>query len=351
VADQAQLRAWILARAGAWRGLVQNVAELRLRRHATVDQAVGAVESYRGLARDLSMARRAAPDSRTTAGLESLYVQLHALITRKPRGGIAGLLDLLRVDVPAAARELRSRIAGMALLMASSAAAGWWLIATYPALIGMFAGDEMIEKVEQGHLWTEGLINVTPSSVLSIGILANNIVVSVLAFCAGIFFGLGTLYLVALNGLMLGAVFAFVHQHGLAGALFTFIIAHGPVELSVICIAGATGIALGESIIRPALATRRDSFQACAHRLGPVLLLCAAMLVGCGFIEGFVSPDPRFPMASRVTIGISYWVVLWILMSGRLFKRAASGENSHTPRTPPSRAARASPPGPVPREP
>jgi uncharacterized membrane protein SpoIIM required for sporulation len=330
MADSEDMRAWIVARAGAWRGLAQRVADLRLERRASVEEAVGAVEAYRGLARDLATARRLAPKSRTTAGLEALYAQLHALISRKPRGGAAALLDLLRVDIPAAAHELRSRIVGMALLMAISAAAGWWLISRYPTLVGAFASEAMIEHVEQGHLWTEGIINITPSSILSVGILANNIVVSILAFCSGVFFGLGTFYLVALNGLMLGGVFAFVHQHGLARALFEFIIAHGPVELSVICIAGATGVALGESIIRPALATRRDSFQACAHRVGSLLLLCAVMLVGCGFIEGFVSPDPRFPMASRVTIGVAYWTVLLILMSGRLFARPAPGAAAGT---------------------
>lgn len=322
------MRAWIIARASTSRGLLESVATLRLRRRATLEQALGAVESYRGLARDLATARRLAPTSRTTAGLESLYAQLHALISRRPRGAMAGLLDLLRSDIPQAARELRSRIAGMALLMSVSGAAGCWLIATFPTLIGLFAGEAMITRVEQGHLWTEGILNITPSSVMSIGILANNIVVSVLAFCAGIFFGLGTLYLVVLNGLMLGAVFAFVHQHGLAGALFSFIIAHGPVELSVICVAGAAGVALGESIIRPTMASRRDSFQACAHRVAPLLLLCAALLVGCGLIEGFVSPDPAFPLASRITIGVSYWAVMWILMSGGLFKRNAADSGS-----------------------
>jgi uncharacterized membrane protein SpoIIM required for sporulation len=212
----------------------------------------------------------------------------------------------------------------MAVLMAVGTFAGWWLVATFPTLIGLFASEDMIEQVEQGHLWTEGMFNIMPSSILSISILANNIVVSVLAFCAGIFLGLGTLYLIAMNGLMLGAAFAFVHQHGLAHALFEFIIAHGPVELSVICIAGATGVALGESIIRPTLASRRDSFQACAHRVAPVLQLCAVLLVGCGLIEGFISPDPRFPLASRVTIGLGYWLIMWALMSGRLFvKRPA----------------------------
>jgi uncharacterized membrane protein SpoIIM required for sporulation len=317
------MRAWIIARAGAWRGLVRGVTDMRLQRRASVEQALGALESYRGVARDLATARRLLPNSRTTAGLEALYAQLHALISRKPRASWAGLLDLLRVDIPQAARELRSRMLAMALLMAAGAAAGWWLVATFPGLISLFAGQAMIEHVEEGHLWTEGILNIRPSSVLSIGILANNICVSVLAFCAGIFFGLGTFYLVALNGMMLGAVFAFVGRHGLAGALFTFIAAHGPVELSVICIAGATGTALGESLIRPALATRRDSFQACAQRVGPLLLLCAGLLVGCGFIEGFISPDPGFPLASRVVIGVSYWSLMCILMSGRLFRDPA----------------------------
>lgn len=323
MSDAAHIRQWLASRAAAWRGVVQQVASLRVQRNASVDEALSAVEAYRGLARDLATARRVAPNSRMTSGLESLYGQLHGVINRRPHGGIAAMRLLLSNDIPKAAHELRPRIASMGLLMALSALAGWWLVATYPTLIGLFASDDMIEHVEQGHLWTEGIINVMPSSILSIGILANNIVVSILAFCAGIFLGLGTLYLIAMNGLMLGAVFAFVHQHGLARALFEFIIAHGPVELSVICIAGATGVALGESIIRPSGESRRDSFQACAHRVAPVLLLCALLLVGCGFIEGFVSPDPRFPMASRITIGIAYWLILWILMTGRLFARPA----------------------------
>jgi uncharacterized membrane protein SpoIIM required for sporulation len=319
MSDGENIRGWIVARAGSWRASVNHVDEMRSRRDASLEEALNAVQAYRGLARDLAAARRMAPNSRTAAGLESLYAHLHTLISRRPRSGWQSVRSALSIDIPKVTRELRVPILSMTVLMTLSALAGWWLISTFPTLIGMFASEDMIEHVEQGHLWTEGLINVVPSSVLSISILANNIVVSILAFCAGIFLGLGTLYLIAMNGLMLGAAFAFVHQHGLARGLFEFIIAHGTVELSVICIAGASGIALGESIIRPAGASRRDSFQACAHRIGPLLLLCAALLVGCGLIEGFISPDPRFPMASRITIGVGYWLIMWSLLTGRLF--------------------------------
>ena len=58
------------------------------------------------------------------------------------------------------------------------------------------------------------MLNVVPSSVLSLQILTNNIVVSLFAYCAGFLFGLGTFYILGLNGLMLGAVFAFTGQHG-----------------------------------------------------------------------------------------------------------------------------------------
>ena len=78
--DNADMRAWIIARAGAWRGIVQSVAELRRQRRASVEEALGAVEAYRGLARDLATSRRLAPDSRTTAVTGTVNVSLSGVI-------------------------------------------------------------------------------------------------------------------------------------------------------------------------------------------------------------------------------------------------------------------------------
>ena len=200
-------------------------------------------------------------------------------------------------------------------------AAGYALVQRYPELIALFASPDLIATVERGQLWTEGLLNIVPSSVLSVQILANNIVVSLFAYCAGFLFGLGTLYILGLNGLMLGAVFAFVGQHGLRGQLFSFIVAHGCVELSVMCLSGAAGAAVGEALVRPGEGGRIASFRDAALHSGPLLLACALLLVGAGLIEGFVSPNPSFPLWSRVTIGVGYWLLMVGLLSGRLFGR------------------------------
>jgi hypothetical protein len=49
------------------------------------------------------------------------------------------------------------------------------------------AAGKMIDGVEHGRLWTEGMLNIAPASIVSVRILSNNIVVSLFAFCAGIF--------------------------------------------------------------------------------------------------------------------------------------------------------------------
>jgi uncharacterized membrane protein SpoIIM required for sporulation len=285
----------------------------------TTEDALRTLEAYRTLARDLASARELLPGSTAAAALEAAYSKLHVAVSRPPRFGRSRWLTLFRDQIPAAARSIRLATLWIALLFAATALAGWWLISSYPELIGLIAGEQMISSVEHGHLWTEQVFNIAPSSVLSAGIFSNNVVVASVTFCAGLFFGLGTFYMIALNGLMLGGLLAFTQQHGLMLGLVRFILPHGPVELSVIFMAGAAGTALGESLIRPTRPTRAQSFRSCADRLGPLLIAFVLLLLGSGLIEGFISPSPRFSIPVRLTIGIGYWLLMLLLLSGRLF--------------------------------
>ncbi len=255
-----------------------------------------------------------------------MYTDLHGIVNRPARRGLLVLWSLLRDRVPANLHAMRYHVLAVVLLFVVSAVTGAWLIYSYPDLIAMFASPQLIATVERGELWTEGLLNVTPSAVLSVSILTNNIVVSLFAFCSGIVFGLGTFYLVGLNGLSLGAIFAFTGQHGLAGKLFDFVMAHGCVELSCICIAGAAGSYLGEALIRPGALSRSESFRRAARAGIEVLVVVTLLLFVCGFIEGYVSPDPEVPRWARVTIGVGYWLFMISVLRGYVFGRSRGGE-------------------------
>ncbi len=313
--DAALRRVW-LTRANFWRDAQARLDALRAARRVEAAEAGRIADDYRALASDLATSRRIAPQSRTRDYLEALYSRAHGELHRGAVHPGYAFWSLLRDQLPQTVHELRAHIAWVAALFLLSAGAGWWLIATYPELARLFASQEMITTVERGQLWTDGLLNVTPSSVLSVQILTNNIVVSLFAYCAGFLFGLGTLYIIGVNGLMLGSVFAFTAANGLDGRLFEFIVAHGIVELSCICLSGAAGAAVGESLIRPGAVRRRDAFAAAARRTLPLLVAIVLLLLGCGFIEGYVSPNPDMPLAARIVIGVGYFLFMVALLRG-----------------------------------
>ena len=326
---EAALRVTLLRRSDLWRNAAERARRLSGKRTEDAADAAAMADDYRMLAHDVSQVRRLLPDSRAREYLEAAYAKAHATLHRPAWHAGYALLSLFRDQIPAVTRELRSYIVWATTLFLLTALAGYWMVHTYPDLIALFASPELIATVERGQLWTEGLLNVVPSSVLSLQILTNNIVVSLFAYCAGFLFGLGTVYILGLNGLMLGAVFAFTRLHGLDDDLFEFVVAHGCVEISVMCLSGAAGAAVGEALIRPGSATRAESFQRAALQSGKLILACAVLLVGSGVIEGYVSPNPAFPLWGRISIGVSYWLFMVALLTGWLFgprrlKHAAS---------------------------
>src|SRR6266481_7614364 len=309
----------LLQRAERWRQAERRARRLARGRSEDAADATRLADDYRLLAHDLARVRTLMPDSRTREYLEAAYARAHATLHHGAWRLGRALLTLDRDEIPAVVRWLGPYIVWSTVIFALAAIGGYALVWRYPELIALFASPDLIASVERGQLWTEGLLNIVPSSVLSAQILANNIVVSLFAYCAGFMFGLGTLYILGLNGLMLGAVFAFTSLHGLGDDLFTFVVAHGCVEISVMCLSGAAGAAVGEALIRPGAATRAEAFQRAALQSGTLILACVLLLVGSGLIEGYVSPNPAFPLGTRIAIGVSYWLFMIVLLNGWLF--------------------------------
>lgn len=313
----------LLARSAAWQTAAERARRLAGgRRTEDVSDATAMIEDYRLLAHDLARARRLMPQSRARQFLEAAYAQAHATLYRPATHPGYAAWGFFRDQIPQAVSQLKVHILWVTLLFVAAIFSGYWLVHAYPELIALFASPALIATVERGELWTEGLLNVAPSSVLSLQVLTNNVVVSLFAFCAGFLFGLGTFYMIGLNGLMLGAIFAFTAQHGLDDELFRFIVAHGCVELSVMCLSGAAGAAIGEALIRPDSPRRSESFQRAAVRSSKLLIACVVLLIGCGFIEGYISPNPDFPLWTRVVVGAGYWLFMIALLRGWLFGRS-----------------------------
>src|SRR5437764_10916789 len=76
------------------------------------------------------------------------------------------------------------------------------------------------------------------------------------AFAGGLLLGVGSLYVLLQNGVMLGVVGGLAVGSGNGRVFFELVTAHGLLELSCIVVASAAGIRMGWALVAPGTRTR-----------------------------------------------------------------------------------------------
>ncbi|MBK6499876.1 MAG: stage II sporulation protein M [Saprospiraceae bacterium] len=142
-------------------------------------------------------------------------------------------------------------------------------------------------------------------------------------FVFGIFTSLGTGLILLYNGIMLGAFFYFFYNKGLLVTALLTVWIHGTIEISSIIIAGAAGIIMGNSILRPGSYTRTQSLTKGAREAFLVIASTIPMFIIAGFLESFVTRHNDMPaILSLLIIGVSLGLILWVYVINpcRIFK-------------------------------
>ncbi len=206
-----------------------------------------------------------------------------------------------------------------AALLMLGAALGALTVWLHPDGAQLLVPAEIRGWIARRELWTDGVLGVETPGTLAFEIFINNLRVTLMAFALGITAGIGTVAITIYNGLFLGAVVAACFRGDLGWNILTFMAAHGPVELSIICIASGAGLHLGRALIDPGERARRTALAQHAQTSLKLVLGCAPFVVAIGVVEGFVSPGAYFPSALKLLVGAAtgfgFW--RWMLRSGR----------------------------------
>ncbi|MBK8255418.1 MAG: stage II sporulation protein M [Polyangiaceae bacterium] len=151
----------------------------------------------------------------------------------------------------------------------------------------------------------------------------NNVGVALRCFATGITFGLGSVFFLVYNGLMIGTVTGWVWNAGYGGNILTFMCGHAPFELTAILISGAAGLRMGYALVDTKGVTRVMSLRSSAREIAALVLGAAAMLVIAAAIEGFWSPSSLPPVVKWIASGVfSLGVAAFLIFAGREKKRA-----------------------------
>ena len=181
------------------------------------------------------------------------------------------------------------------------------------ALIPFQVPTEMVEYGEGlGDIWDGGNV-AWDHALMSAFIMTNNIAVSFNAFAWGITGGIGTVFVLVYNGLIIGALFGFFHMNGADMLIaYSLVLPHGVIELFAIFLCGGAGLMIGKGLLAPGEHTRKHSIILYAKRAVVLIPGIVFLLVAAGLIEGFFTPlniaaEIKLGFAGLTGIGLTAW--------------------------------------------
>jgi len=148
-------------------------------------------------------------------------------------------------------------------------------------------------------------------------ILLNNLRVALIGYGFGMIAMLPSLYVLFVNGKIVGGAVAFGYQFGTLGELLGFLLPHGVIELPAFLLAAAAGLAVGYRWLCPGDLPRFAAMVEASRKSVPLVLGALLMLLYAAFIEAFLSPHEKIPAPAKWLFAIVEVVVLALYLVGR----------------------------------
>ncbi|MBV8374176.1 MAG: stage II sporulation protein M [Candidatus Eremiobacteraeota bacterium] len=258
---------------------------------------------YRAVTTDLAYAGGRGYDAALVAYLNRLTARAHALVYgQAAQSGGARIGHFYAYAFPNEFRRSLPYFGICTALTVAAAVVAYVLVRVHPADAYALLPNAMIpDQIRKSLHDSNFALDRSVAPLMSALIITNNVKVALIAFAGSVTLGIGTLYIIATNGLMLGGFGALFTNAGFGYDFWATIAPHGIIELTAVQIAGAAGLLIAAAVLFPGRLRRRDALVAAARRAGTLIVGVASMLVVAGTIEAFISPQRWVP---EIRIGI-----------------------------------------------
>lgn len=306
---------------GAWDALERALARIERRawrRHRdAADEPMDAAQVaslYRATCEHLALARSRAYPVHLTQRLEALTQRAHQLVYARPDAGLQRFGRLFLVDVPQAVRAHGRYLLVATLLFVVPLLAMGLLSHADPGFV--LTVHDVREVREYDTMYAEGGAAIgrprgadTDWQMFGYYIM-NNISVAFRCFASGLFLGIGSVFFIAYNGALIGAVAGYLTARGHGENFYAFVVTHGAFELTAIVISGAAGLALGHALLAPGRHTRLAALKRAAADAMPLIVGVIAMLLIAAALEAFWSSSRWVAPGVKFAVGGGCWLLV-----------------------------------------
>jgi len=267
---------------------------------------------YRQTAADLAAIREDRGSVHFARYVNQLLVRAHNTIYSGRRASPKTIFSFFWDTYPSTFRRNLKHCLLSVLIFLVAGAVGAGLTYQDPDFKVKILGPEMVETIDRHEMWTHSIVGIKP--LASSAIMTNNMSVSFTTFAFGITAGVGTIYMMAFNGLKIGVIGMACHLSGMSLQFWSFVAPHGVLELPAIFIAGGAGLRIAQGLLFPGILPRRESLARAGLEAVQLVLGTIPILIIAGLIEAFVSPT-----GLPIPLKFSMAGALFVLLAAYLF--------------------------------
>lgn len=278
---------------------------------------------YRRLCHFHALAKDRHYSSHLVDKLGDLVVRGHQQLYRRKQPFFQQFTSFIVAGFPRLVREQQAYIWWATALLYVPGLLVYLAILWQPDLVYTITTPEQVSSFETMYdpaNRTLGAARESDTNVQMFGFyISNNIGVSFRTFASGILFGVGSIFFLVFNGLLMGAVAGHLTNAQFTDTFFSFVVGHGSFELTAICISGAAGLKLGHALLSPGNFSRVESLKRASAIAIKLVYGVIIMLVIAAFIEAFWSSNNILMPWQKYLVGGFLWtlVIAYLVFSGR----------------------------------
>jgi uncharacterized membrane protein SpoIIM required for sporulation len=278
---------------------------------------------YRRTCEHLALARERAYPTYLIARLEQLTEEAHQTIYYQRVFGLGTLRRMITEGFPRAVRRDAAYVGVAAAVFVIPTIVLGLIVYWSPELILSMMSPEKAADFDQMYSPTARAIGRARSADtdwLMFGFyIRNNISVAFQCFAGGLFAGVGTLFFLAYNGAIGGAVAGYLTERGMASTFYSFVATHSAFELTAIVLSGGAGLKIGHALLAPGRRTRRAALVAATEESAIIIYGVTVLLLIAAAIEAFWSSAGWLPAAIKYTVAAVCWtaVIGYLVIQGR----------------------------------
>jgi uncharacterized membrane protein SpoIIM required for sporulation len=283
---------------------------------------------YRRACEHLALARARSYPAYIIDKLEQITSDAHQVIYQRRELGFGRLKQLAAYDFPRAVRAHALYVWVALAVFALPTIALGVLVYYKPELVLALVNAEDAAAYEQMYSQASEAIGrrTADTDWQMFGFyIKNNIGVAFQCFASGLFAGVGSLFFLAFNGAMSGAVGGYLTERGLGATFYSFIATHSAFELTAIVLSGAAGLRIGHSLLAPGRRTRVQALVVAARESVVIIYGVVAMLLIAAAVEAFWSSSQW--IIRPVKYGVA--AVCWIGVLSYFLFQGKAGQDPH----------------------